>query len=389
MRGLASPRLRTAQAGVSLVETMVALVLGLAMVAVASNLYVSNRAVSRQIDGMVRLQESASIATALLETDIRHAAGTLCRNTPPTTILLAEAKKYWETGEENNGFLIGLRGYDSIETDPIVDDDRKAGDSISLMSDNMGAVARVTGRATYSSVAGSGGLRGSYTFPVDNGSNFPVGTVAMACDYTRAVLFQVTASTITTITLQAGGGGAPSPGNCSIQMRRQAAETDGVQTGPIAPMDGDYRCYDGRGNQPTTGFVYPFGPGSMVAKHSFSHWYIGRKTGTTDGLSLFRKRMVYANGAIGLGDAEEIVQDVTDMQITYLPGGFEGYPTKSFYVPSTENPNLGSETAVRIMLTLTGPDKVGVTADNAASPATYTIPINVAIRDRMPSVVRR
>ena len=44
---------------------------------------------------------------------------------------------------------------------------------------------------------------------------------------------------------------------------------------------------------------------------------------------------------------------------------------------------------MRIMLTLTGPDKVGVTADNAASPATYTIPINVAIRDRMPSVVRR
>ena len=212
MRGLASPRLRTAQAGVSLVETMVALVLGLAMVSVAFNLYVSNRAVSRQIDGMVRLQESASIATALLETDIRHAAGTLCRNTPPTTILLAQAKKYWETDEENNGFLIGLRGYESTETDPIVGDDRKAGDSISLMSDNMGAVARVTGRATYSSVAGSGGLRGSYTFPVDNGSNFPVGTVAMACDYTRAVLFQVTGSTASTITLQAGEGGGAFPG---------------------------------------------------------------------------------------------------------------------------------------------------------------------------------
>ena len=48
MRGVAPPRLRAAQAGISLVETLVALVLGLAMVSVAFNLYVSNRAVFRQ-----------------------------------------------------------------------------------------------------------------------------------------------------------------------------------------------------------------------------------------------------------------------------------------------------------------------------------------------------
>jgi hypothetical protein len=46
-------------------------------------------------------------------------------------------------------------------------------------------------------------------------------------------------------------------------------------------------------------------------------------------------------------------------------------------------------TAVRITLTLTSPEKVGLAANNAASAATYTIPINVAIRARMPGVVRR
>ena len=85
---LASSRLRAAQAGISLVETLVALVLGLAMVSVAFNLYVSNRAVFGQIEAMVRLQESASIATALLEAEIRQVAGTLCRKNPVTTVLV-------------------------------------------------------------------------------------------------------------------------------------------------------------------------------------------------------------------------------------------------------------------------------------------------------------
>jgi Tfp pilus assembly protein PilW len=406
VRGL-SPRLRATQAGISLVETLVALVLGLAMVSVAFNLYVSNRAVFRQVEAMVRLQESASIATALLETDIRHAAGTLCRNNPPTTSLLATPNVFWDTAENSsNVFFVGLRGYESIQTDLIVGDKRLAGDSISIMSDNMGKVARVTAPAISTSAEGSGGLIGSYTFPVDNGSNFPVGTVAMACDYTRAVLFQVTASTDTTITLQAGEGGGPSPGNCAVTMRRGAQRTEGVQNGPVAAMDGPYSCHSGRDPERTYGQMYPFGPGSMVAEHSFHHWYIGRKKDTTDGLSLYRVSMGYdTSGNVKLLAAEEMVQDVTDMQITYLPGRFEGYPAKSYYIPSADNVNFDDllstidppdggapfigVTAVRIMLTLTSPDKVGLAANNTASAATYTIPINVAIRARMPGMVRR
>jgi len=400
VRGL-FPRLRATQAGISLVETLVALVLGLAMVSVAFNLYVSNRAVFRQIEGMVRLQESASIATALLETDIRHAAGTLCRNNPPTTSLLATPNVFWETAENANSvFFVGLRGYESIQTDLIVGDDRKAGDSISLMSDNMGKVARVTAPAISTSAPGSGGLTGSYTFTVDKGLDFPVGTVAMACDYTRAVLFQVTASTDTTITLQAGEGGGPSPGNCAVTMRRGVDQNQAV-----APMDGAFSCHSSQAAQRTFGKIYPFGPGSMVAEHSFHHWYIGKKTSTDACCSLRRVRATYSANGVGSTD-EEILENVTDMQITYLPGRFEGYPGKSYYLPSVDNVNFdglantlgglatagapyGGVTAVRIVLTLTSPDKVGLAANNAASAATHTIPINVAIRARMPGMVRR
>jgi hypothetical protein len=151
--------------------------------------------------------------------------------------------------------------------------------------------------------------------------------------------------------------------------------------------------------------MYTFGPGSMVGEHTFHHWYIGRKTNTTDGLSLYRVSMVYEDGTLKLSDAEEMVQDVTDMQITYLPGLlYAGYPQKDHYVPADDNltnDGIGnypgysfrSVTAVRIVLTLTSPDKIGLGvgqgASNAATAATYTIPINVAIRARMPGVVRR
>jgi hypothetical protein len=268
---------------------------------------------------------------------------------------------------------------------------RVAGDSISIMSDNMGAVARVTGRATHTSAAGTGGLTGSYTFTVDNGTNFPVGTVAMACDYARAVLFQVSESNASMIKLQANEGPSLSPGNCAVTMRKVAG------TDPISAMDGNFSCYGGTEGQKKNGRIYTFGPGSMVGEHTFHHWYIGKKTSTDACCSLRRVRATYSSAAVGSTD-EEIVENVTDMQITYLVGSLHtDYPAKEYYMPHADgsknmkdkNLHFSQVTAVRIILTLTSPDKVGLAANNAAKAATYTIPINVAIRDRMPGVVRR
>ena len=407
MRGVVPPRLRAAQAGISLVETLVALVLGLAMVSVAFNLYVSNRAVFAQVEAMVRLQESGSIAAALLETSIRHAGGTLCRNRPPTTTLLNASSPttlddyknhnppkpyaYWERTDGWGGGLLGLHGYDSIQPDPIVGSLRLAGDSISVMSDNIGAIARVTAPATHTSAAG--GLTGSYTFTVDNGTNFPVGTVAMACDYERAVLFQVSESNASMIKLQANEGPSLSPGNCAVTMRRVAVTGD-----PISAMDGIYSCYGGQGPQPTYGRIYPFGPGSMIGEHTFHHWYIGKKTSTDACCSLRRFRATYSAAGVSSAD-EEIVENVTDMQLTYLVGVLTtNYASKDYYMAQNDGTsknmvrklsNFLQVTAVRIVLTLTSPEKVGLAAQNKASAATHTIPINVAIRDRMAGVVRR
>ena len=374
MQGLATRRQRTRQAGISLVETLVALALGLTSVSVAFNLYVSNRSVFRQIEAMTRLQESASIAAALLETDLRHAAGVLCRKGAPLTNLLRSSTTY----EAHLALANGVQGYESTQTDGIAGTSRLAGDSISIHSANAGAVARVTASATATS--------DSYTFTVDEASNFPVGTVALACDYDRAVLFQVTGSTTTTPRQTTFSTTGMTPGNCGIAIRASAPASSGTVALP--------RCATESAAYAASAASYTFGPGSMIGKYSFSHWYIGAKTSTDSGsvnnLALRRVTTTYsATDGVGKTD-EEIVENVSDMQITYLVDWEgSGYPGTTTYVAADAVTDWTRVIAVRMVLTLSSPERVGLAAGNVASAAAYTIPLNVTIRARMPGVLRR
>ena len=374
MQGLATRRQRTRQAGISLVETLVALALGLTLVSVAFNLYVSNRSVFRQIEAMTRLQESASIAAALLETDLRHAAGVLCRKGAPLTNLLRSSTTY----EAHLALANGVQGYESTQTDGIAGTSRLAGDSISIHSANAGAVARVTASATATS--------DSYTFTVDEASNFPVGTVALACDYDRAVLFQVTGSTTTTPRQTTFSTTGMTPGNCGIAIRASAPASSGTVALP--------RCATESAAYAASAASYTFGPGSMIGKYSFSHWYIGAKNSTDSGsvnnLALRRVTTTYsATDGVGKTD-EEIVENVSDMQITYLVDWEgSGYPGTTTYVAADAVTDWTRVIAVRMVLTLSSPERVGLAAGNVASAAAYTIPLNVTIRARMPGVLRR
>jgi type IV pilus assembly protein PilW len=374
VHGLTNPRRRAAQAGISLIETLVALVLGLTLVSVAFNLYVSNRSVFRQIEAMTRLQESASIAAALLETEIRHAAGVLCRKGAPMTNLLRSSADY----EVHMALANGVRGYASSQTDGIAGTSRLAGDSLSIYSANAGAVARVTASATATS--------DSYTFTVDDASNFSAGTVALACDYDRAVLFQVTGPTTTPrqITFSTTG---MTPGNCGIAIRASAPASSGTVALPRCTTP-TYAAYT------ASAASYTFGPGSLIGKYSFSHWYIGAKTSTDTGSvnnrSLRRVTTTYSEtSGVGKTD-EEMVENVSDMQITYLVDwNGSGYPGTTTYVAANAVTDWTRVIAVRMVLTLTSPERVGLAAGNVASAATYTLPLNVTIRARMPGVLRR
>ena len=314
------------QRGFSLVETMVALVVGLAVTAAALSSYMGNRNTYKQIEGIARLQETARIAAALLESDIRQADGSLCRK--GLTLDNQSGNNNWPAQPTN-----GIQGFDSVAMD--VGDSityaRQPGtDSFTVWSANANPMAQVI-----SVGVAPGGTRFFLDKPA-NVANLAVGSLAVVCNYGAEVLF-----TVSTIS-----------GN---------AITTNV---PIQTLN-------------------VFGPGSLITALEANHWYISNKTIPTNGslnnLAL-RRSTLSANRLPSL----EIVENVSDMQITYLAGDANGRPTASTYVDATRINNWSQVLAVRITLTLTSPEAIAVGAGGAASAETYQVPITAAIRSRLP-----
>ena len=313
-------RLPQNQRGASLVETMVALVVGLAITSAALSNYMGNRTAYKQIEGLARLQETARIAAALLESDIRQADGSLCRRNLPFTN--ATANNNWWAQPAS-----GVQGFDSTVADGRASGiSRQAGtDSITVWSANANRVVQVRAAAS----AGNG-----TTFTVDTVANLAAGSLAAVCNYDTEVLFTVSAASGTTVS--------------------------------------------------TSSAVNGFGPGSLITALEANHWYIGQKTAISNGslnnLALRRTTL----GSNGSTTSDEMVENVSDMQITYLAGDVNGRPTAASYVDATQNINWSQVLAARITLTLRSPEAIAVGAAGAASAATYQVPITAAIRSRLP-----
>lgn len=71
---------RRAVAGFSLVELMIAMVLGLIVIGAAFAVFMSNQNTFRANEGLNRMQESARVAFEMMSRDIRAAGGSACSN---------------------------------------------------------------------------------------------------------------------------------------------------------------------------------------------------------------------------------------------------------------------------------------------------------------------
>lgn len=74
------PTSRRRSAGLSLVELMIAMVLGLIVMGAAFAVFMSNQATFRTSEGLNRIQENARVAFELMARDIRAAGGSACSN---------------------------------------------------------------------------------------------------------------------------------------------------------------------------------------------------------------------------------------------------------------------------------------------------------------------
>lgn len=333
------------QGGMTLIEMMIALVLGLVVVGAASAVFLSNRQAYTTNSALSEVQSNSRIAYELLARDLRQAGLAGCGDSNRVANVLTNGPNnvatpgWWADFAQN-----AIRGYDGNENDPAVTTgtgtaQRVAGtSSIELIGADEPTVATGALNATNT----------SYTVDATGAAQFAAGNVAVICNPDHATIAQVTSTTATTIDFTHAGS------NCS----------DGLGF----PTD----CTDATPCSTSGTSCYQFPSNSQISLLSANDWYIGNNA--QGGTSLYRQTLTTVAGAPQIV-AQEMVRDVTGMQLRYLVGTDTDYSTANTV---TTGNNWARIAAVRIDLTMrSGAARAG----SEQQPLVRTVSSIVALRN--------
>lgn len=275
------------QGGFTLVELMIAMVLGLVIVGGVVSVFLANKQSYRTNEALSQVQDHGRTAFEFLARDIRMAGLNGCVNNGRVANVLNDGPAAGGS-EWYADFSNALRGYDENETDPAV-------------TTGTGVAERVNGTDSIQlmGVDGSGFSVESHNptsanFKINEATtDFADGDIVVVCDPDHAAIMQITNYNSSNVTV-VHNSGTGDPGNCS--------------KGLGFPTD----CSSTNGN------AYQFGPNSQIAKLSAGDWYIGNNP--EGGQSLYRVG-VSNLGGVPTEVPAEMVRNVTDMQITYHQAG--------------------------------------------------------------------
>ncbi len=318
------------QRGVTLVELMVALVLGLVVSGAALALFLTNRQTYVASENLDRIQEASRTAFELMSRDLREAGGNPCSNELTIKNQLGATTAWWS--KWGNGTATGLIGYAAAE--PFPDDGfgtaaRKRVDGTAAI-DSWSAVP--TGQVVNVKQTGTAVPLDVTTAPANAAVTIATNDIVMACDYDQATVFQATSVTANKIAHAASGTPGNTVGNFDV-------------------------VYD---------------VNTMIAKLRPTRWYVGYN-GRTDQYgnaltSLYRATLV--QGATAAPTPAEIVPNVTDMDIEYLLPGSAAY---------TKTPaSFDNVVAIKVQLTYVGRDRI----DSESNKLDRTFTNVVALRSR-------
>lgn len=201
-----SRRTVSRQRGLSLVELMIALTLGLMLTAAIGYFYLGSRQSYRTQDGMARLQENARYALEVIARDVRMAGYRGCVGpTVPITNTLNNPNQYpWNFAVPIQGFeatsaTVWSPALDASITSPL------GGRDVLTVRGAFGGGTLVTAHAASTA-----------PLTVNAGSGLQQGNIVLVADCTDAAVFQITNSSVTTSVEHAAGAGTP--GNASADL---------------------------------------------------------------------------------------------------------------------------------------------------------------------------
>ena len=333
-----------AQRGLTLIELMVALVLGLLLLAVVGQVYLADKTTftAQQQQGL--MQEGGRFALEFLARDARMAGLAGCSSRRPLELPLP-LRSYLSASGYPFDPLQGVQGHeaadsgpgDTIEPDPTP---AASGDA----SDWSPALPAGTHALADTAVAGSDVLvlsgmdagvplvspftSGAQIF-VASTSGFAPGDILMVTDCQQAQLFQATGVTAASGNIVGSSAGGYSPGNASPITER----------GPAGP----------------------FQEGSEVAHVRTYAYYVG--VGSDGDPALVRERLQGGSSA-GMA-AEELVGGVESLQVLYGVDGNMDFVVDQ-YVTADAVADWRTVRALQVALLLRTPDEFGPDLDEAS-----------------------
>jgi type IV pilus assembly protein PilW len=320
-------------AGFTLIELMIAMLLGLIVIGGVVSVFLANQRTYRTNQALGDVQDGSRIAFEMMARDIRDAGLTGCGNAGRVANVLNNAPggttpKWWaDWGNAVHGYDAGT-GADPALTVGTAAGNQVAGtDSLQLLG---AADTGLSVAATPSSTAANFKLN-------DKTSDLTTGDVIIVCDPDHATIVQITNYTDSNVTVVHNAGGSTSPGNCSKGMGYPTLCT-------------------------TNGNGYQFGPNSQIFKLAAVDWYIG--TNPIGGTSLYRVS-VATSGGVPTATPQEMVRDVTSMSLRYHQTGSASFVTAAAIGAATAN--WATVDAVQVSLTLESVDKRAGTNAKAIS----------------------
>lgn len=320
--------------GLTLVELMISVALGILIVSAAGAVFMSNQQTYRATESLGRVQENSIAAFELMAREIREAGGSACDSSVVPATVLNGAAAWWATPVAN-----GLRGYENgalftaptptpaqVTTAAPLPTTAQIPDALELVS-STADVFTMNRQTTFTDPV---------TLTVTTHGYVP-GNIIEVCDFQCATIFQDTASSSASGAISHGAGAA-APGNAVATLSCSASD-------------------------PTN---HLYGADALVGKLRATRWYIATNP---EGVRSLYRAVVDRNN---VPTAQQIVEGVVDMQLSYLERG------DAQYTDATGVANWAQVTAVRIDLTMLGQQRVGT----AGTPISRTLTHIVAIRNR-------
>jgi type IV pilus assembly protein PilW len=311
------------QHGFTLIELMIAMILGLIVIAGVTSIFLAGQQSYRSNNALGDVEDSSRIAFELMARDIRETGLTGCSNQGHMVNVLNNQSTAWWANWANT-----VHGYDNAQADPAV----TTGTALEQRVSGTDSLELISAAHTSYSIK-QPGETSSLTFTLNETSPaLQSGDIVLLCNPGQAATLQIGTYTSSSASFTYAASGSTT-GNSSTILD---------YTGPGVPT------------------AKPFLANSQVASYDAVDWYVGNNP--AGGTSLYRVSLQNKAG-VPTPTPEEMVRNVTGMTLTYL----DPTTSKSF-VDASAITDWSGVTAVRAELTVVSNfQRASVNGDKALS----------------------